>query len=511
MRIACFLSGLARKQVLVALILAGLSIGGRVIALRWVPVPKPAIQDEFSYLLAGDTFASGRLTNPKHPLWVHFETVHEIVQPTYQSKYPPGQGLLLGLGEAVFHEPWVGVLLSMGALTAAIYWALAGWLPPKWALLGGVLALLHVGFLNYWSESYWGGAAAGAAGALVIGAVPRLRKKPTARDAVFHAIGLVLLANTRPYEGAVLGVLCLTAILVKVPARFLIQPMAAVLIPAMLWMAYFNYRVTGHPLRMTYMEHERQYTISSPFIWQSGNRPEPHYNHAIIRASYVGWDAWQRADARKHWLIAKYTDWTVAAQVLLGAPLTICMGAFLVRLWRRQPKIRMAILLTLLFFIGLNLEVILTPHYVAPGTALAYVLAIAAVRRLRHFSVTLQWGLIAIFVGHSVWTYATPLSRALFDKSAFIAERDDVLKGLAHQPGKLLVLVDYGPRHDVNQEWVYNRADIDRSRIVWARGMGARDQELIDYYPDRQVWKFFDNGEAGMELSPLHGSESAHR
>src|SRR6266581_2130221 len=207
-------SKLAQRKTLTIWLLFFSVISIRLAVLPQLTVPVPGIHDEFSYLLMADTFAHGRLANPTPPMWVHFETFHVIQKPTYASMYPPAEGLALAAGRALGGHPFVGVWLSMGVMCAAICWMLQGWLPPGWALVGGALAVLRFAIVNYWSSSYLGGTLAAAGGALALGALPRIKRHQRIGDALLMGLGLALLANSRPYEGLVLGLPVGVALLV---------------------------------------------------------------------------------------------------------------------------------------------------------------------------------------------------------------------------------------------------------------------------------------------------------
>src|SRR5258708_9712955 len=129
------LSQLSRNRRVSVVAVGFIALALRAALLPVLPIPQPAVHDEFSYLLMSDTFSHGRLANPTHPLWIHFETFHINQRPTYASIYYPAQGIFLAIVQVFFRHPCWGVWLSSALICADLCWMLQGWFPAYWALL----------------------------------------------------------------------------------------------------------------------------------------------------------------------------------------------------------------------------------------------------------------------------------------------------------------------------------------------------------------------------------------
>jgi len=499
---------LARRKQL-SVLLVGLSM--IVVRAGLIPIlgiPEPRWNDEFSYLLAADTFAHGKLTNPTHPMWVHFESFHIIERPTYMSMYPPAQGLFLALGQRL-GRAWVGQLLVTALMCSAICWMLQAWLPPPWALLGGCLAALRLGILSYWVNGYWGASVVALGGALLLGALPRLKKHARARDAILMAVGVALLANSRPYEGLLLSIPVAASMLVWLfRERFSRRILTNALLPLILLLSafavatcYYYSQVTGSPFRMTYQVNRETYATAPYFLWQKP-RPEPVYNHKVMRDFYR-WELTQfEENCTFLGFLRRTRDKLVSAwQFYLGPALSLPLLAFPWMLRDRRMRFPLAALAV--FIAGLTPQTWTLPHYFAPATALLYLLLLQCMRHMRLWKgrhsaqgaaavrmvVVVCCAMfilrIAAAITHTAIEPAWP--RGNLDRAAIIQQ-------LNHQQGYHLVIVRYQPtsgvQHDVDHEWVYNAADIDSSKIVWARDMGDRqNQELLNYFSSRRIWQ----------------------
>jgi hypothetical protein len=505
----------------------------RLALLPISPIPKPFIHDDFSQLLASDTFASGRLTNPTPAMWEHFESFHITMQPTYMSMYYPSQGLVLAAGKVLTGDPWYGLLVVNALMCAAICWMLQAWLPPGWALLGGLLAVLRLGLFSYWIDTYEGaGAIAAVGGALVLGALPRLLRKPSHRASLLLALGIIVLAMSRPYEGLLL---CLPVMFVvvrwliagpgKPDARTALRLAAgplALLLLAGSWTAFYNYRVFGNPLTQPYTVNRATYAIVPHFIWQQAHL-ERQYRHPVMRSFYAGWelDCFRKVQTVSGF--ATETPVKLMRAVLFFAGIAMLPPVIMLRRVVLDRRTRLLMVCLIPLTAGMLVETWLIPHYLAPFTAAFYVLGLQAARHLRVWhpggkpvgltlvraSVTICILLAAVRCG------ADPLhldlssrpETAWFGSRDFGQARAQVETRLEAQPGQQLVLVRYSPHHDSLDEWVYNAADIDGSKVIWAREMSpAEDRELLDYYKDRKVW-LVEPDKAPASLSPYVAPE----
>jgi len=488
----------AQRRALSVVAVGILAVVARLAVLPVLPVPSPVMHDESSYLLMSDTFAHGRLANPTHPMWVHFETFQVNMVPTYVSKYYPAQGMFLAIGQVIFGHAFWGVLLSSALMCAAICWMLQGWMPPAWALLGGLLAVIRLGTFSYWANSYWGGAVAALGGALVLGALPRIKEKQRAGDVAWMGIGLALLFNSRPYESLFLAVPIAIALLVWLLRKDeqgiqkkvlrVIFPLGIIVTVTIAAMAFYFWKTTGQPFRPPYLLYERTYMSTPSFPWLPP-KPMPSYSSAAMRNFYGGDPLGAFDFAVQHplqnILIRIFVFWLFYLGPALTVPFLMLLLALPVgaKLSDFPAAVRFLLLAVGVSFAGMLLPVIFQAHYAAPVTALAYALVLSAMRYLRPW----YWGtrpvglgitraivascVLLVFVRISVPSLGIPLTHESFKTWAGenykFPERPAIISALDKMSGSHLVFVRNGPVQ--NSDWVYNAADIDASKIVWAR------------------------------------------
>lgn len=498
----------------------GIAVLSLLTSFGWnlvLKTPAPRVHDEFGYLLEADTFAHGRLKNPTPPMWTHFETFHEFFQPAYMSKFPPAQGAALALGQLIA-KPITGVWLTTAFAYAAILWMLLAWLPPRWALPVSLLLLLNPAILM-WNWMYWGGSIALGAGALVLGSYRRLAD-PACHESristgILAGIGMGLLALSRPYEGFVLSVTVIALLLFDLARTRRLSGLWAAAAPAVAMVAlaggfilFYNKSITGHALLMPYVLYERTYDAAPLFLWQKlppipGILPSAMHDFYLGARAYAGSQQTLAGFCHAAWgklLSFGPLFWDGAALIFLAAaPLAV----------RRDPWLWRAGFILLASAGAIAFSNYVFPHYVAPALPLVFVLLGVCMQRVW------RWKLRNRPAG-AFFVTAMVLLLALYAASFFYIRqsknqnganwgywRNQIISGLARDGHKHLVLIRYSSGHDLNQEWVYNAAELDGAPILWARDLGPeRNRELLDYYKDRAVWLFNPDTDAKPQACP---------
>jgi hypothetical protein len=513
-----------RPAIAIALlVLLCLSVNLALAAVRY---PQPRVHDEFAYLLASDTYASGRLTNPTHPHWEHFETFHVLSHPSYMAKYPPGNGLVLAFGQWLTGHSIVGSWLAMAAALVCLWWMMRAWIPDHWALAGCLLLSINVPILMAWGQTWWGGSLQLAGGALLFGAMKRITDSPGGNRPLWpvalpFAIGAVILACTRPLEGLLAclvsaGVLAIW--LCRQPRRqqglLLLQmalPMLLVGSCGLQFLLVNNQAVTGKALTLPYSAHSRQYSATSMWVW----RPlpaTPEYNLDRMESLYVNWSRARQASAQT---LPGFVELARKKLNLLWRFFPLAGGLCLVPAFFLTGRNRRWLVfcgMTIVAMLCLQLQLINSyafPHYVAPVACLFYVLLFHG---LRGWHLAARHWKYCRLVLPTVTIYCVLSLLALFGWTHFRVTptaRSQVEDRLLAEPGRHLVFVRYSPGHNLHEEWVYNRADIDRSKIVWANCLSLdANRELMEYYPDRIVWQWEADAGRLQRMSRDHQAQS---
>ncbi len=511
---------LAKNSRAVVLVI-GVALIGRALLLPWVGIPQPRIDDEYSHLLLADTLSHFRLTNPTPPAWQHFETFQVNLTPTYHSKYAVAQGLALGFGKIVFHQPWIGVYLSTAILCGAICWALQAFVPPGWALLGGLLATFRFAFLSYWMNSFWGGSMAALGGALALGSVVRLFDAPqTARHrallASLFAVSLLLLATSRPYEGLAFSIPLLVYFgynfihglrAKEIDFRSIVLPMAVIGVAGLLFVSYYNQRTTGNPLLLPHVLNERTYSPFPLFLWQKA-KPDMTFRDpafakffAVTKAEYdyqatkslSGLCGLEAARFGSNWFF--YVGVALAFPALLG----ILSSA-------RTPRLRVVLFAAASTALALALCIYNLQHYAAPATVTLYVFVVEGFRYLwqqpgrgeRAFVIGVCLTVVIASMTRQTGNTAVNAAFAFPDSRRLIAQQIET------KPGKHLVLVSYDlDHHYPGDELVHNGADFPSEKILWARSKGVgNDSDLCQAYADRTFWAVTSD-DVSFSLHPL--------
>lgn len=461
--------------------------------------PIPRVFDEFAYILAGETFAAGRLSNPAHPMPEFFETIHVLQTPTYTAKYFPGHGLFLAAGMVLGGGARLGQWLAFGFMGGALVWMLRGWTSRRTALAGGALAILLLADTN-WASGFWGAAAAAGGSALIVGALPRMHRRPTVTAGLAMGLGVVVLALSRPFEGLVLSLVPAFAVLrwlVRGEGRWLDRvqsfalPAVAVIAAGGALLVSHNRATTGNPLRPAYVAYEAKAPGAPPFVWQEPVRPTHTLRppeRARLRIDMAAFTRLRerplRELAMRFGMAARfYLPFSAMAALLLLAP--FALGDPL----RRQAALAVAAVAG-----ATAISSYFLASYVGPALPPLVMLTVVGAaslaargRALRRLVVAL--GGVVLVTGSWQLVQLDRDERESLEPNAWERNRDAIATRVGEEPGRHLVFVSYAEGYRAQHEFVQNGADRAGARVLWAHDLGhAQNARLLEYERGRSAW-----------------------
>jgi hypothetical protein len=280
---------------------------------------------------------------------------------------------------------------------------------------------------------------------------------------------------------------------VRVRIQIVLLPLSAVLVLTLAFIGYYNKRVTGNALLFPHVLNTRTYHSTPLFLWEH-LKPELTYNNQQFEDFYNGWE---REDYQTTWKDA--VNVTAEKLARMGVEFFWPGVLFLLPALSfafRDRRMRLLVATLVLCLAGVFAVIWSAPHYAAPATCVIYALVTQSVRHLRTMKwkarpvgVALSRALVVLLLLSTGVNVARRSCDPLWWTCTGDPSRVAVMKQLLAMPGKHLIVVRYSDDHNIHDEWVYNGADIDGSKIIWARELDEeQNAKLFAYFRDRQVW-----------------------
>jgi hypothetical protein len=415
------------------------------------------------------------------------------------------------LGKRIGH-PWIAVWVLNAAMCAAICWMLQAWVPPAWALFGATLAVFRFGIASYWVNGYYGGSLAALAGALALGAYPRLIRDPKVWTSFLFGLGVAVIGYTRPFEGLAVAVPAAVGIAIamfrgKAPL-WIGVPATAVVLAAVLGLLAYSKAVTGDPLKAPYAVNQATYGWPMTLPWF--HPPEVQFRHEELRRYHdYEKDVLDRNrtpfDLLKNSTLKGQEMW----RFYFGPALSIAF-VMLPGVWRSR-RLRLLWIAAALTVLAALIETGSSPHYAAAGTAAFLAVLVECFRRLRGARRQLVFlapfiMLLILGVRSGLGAMHLPFTQKVNFQSWCCVKPGNpnkarILAMLDRTDGKHLALVKPKTDPDNVFQWIYNDADIDGAKVVWARDLGTEgNRALLQYFHDRRIWVVDPNVEPATIL-----------
>ncbi|MCH2173077.1 hypothetical protein MK489_20045 [Myxococcota bacterium] len=486
-------------------------------AFLWIE-PRPTTLEDFSVLLAADTFSNGRLANPPPALPTYFERPYQLVQPKYVSIATPLPALVALAGNAL-GDPGRASILTFALACVSVWWMLSAirGISAGYSFLGSMVLTTHPNLLIDWGIGYTGASLGMLGAALVYGATFRLRKAPHSAHAWVLGLGAAILWLSWPYEGLLACVPAAWILLrdgIRPPSAGAnkltlnkLLPTLLLLLATVTFTGYFNWRTTEDPLQSPRSLYNETYA-SVPDLLFMERPPAKDYPNISLEILYSKDTRFTKPYTDRQDLVGFLGGLAEKAKLygnfLLPFPLLLLLLGLP---WcMRDPDVRFACASLLLFGAGLAAQTFERTEFLGPFVPLGLVVLLASTARIGSFRAgPVPLGLIVI-TGLIAWSWNAMLDR-YDDHSIELQLRPTYEKNYLEDialsnPGSHLALAHYAQGHHVEYDWTRNDADIDGARMVWALDLGEdANREIANHFPDHTLW-LLHSGVNGVRFIP---------